>query len=498
VGLNAARVVRGAERVMRKIRMWCVAAACVATGMVACGGDDVAVPAPSGDAGADGGGTHDASGGDAPAPADAGADQTSPPPPVDAGADAPRGDAAHDGAPADAPAADAEGGMAAPARLLLTSNTTGASELVAVNVASGSIDGRLAFPADFGGTYTASPDPWLLEQSVAIPDGGGLHGSYVARLDRAQPWVIDSQWSVEGQDRPDGAADYADPDAVVVSAAHKAYVLRYTRNEIAIIDPSQATDAGTPTGYIDFSRYVHANDSDGRVELTAGVYVPSRGLVYVLLGNIDLNNVAPDGFTILCADTAPTIMAIDVATDTIVSLTGGDANGALPLLGYNPGLGLPLVYDRTNDRLVVVDSGCNAVADGGAGPIQQRMIEDVSLFTGAASSLLDANANGFPSGFVFLDPHRAIVQFDFTGTETFLWDPAQPALGPLVPNAPDAFVWDGADNLLGVASATNADGGTDTDVVSVRIADGKRSVLTTNPFTLAGGFLGSVDLWPHP
>jgi len=375
------------------------------------------------------------------------------------------------------------------AHLLLSYNGATSSELAAVNVASGAVDGRLAYPGFIGTTTTLAPDPYLLEQANDV----------VARLDRTQPWIVRSSWSVKLADRLEGGAAYSDPSAVVVGVGNKAYVLRYTRNQIAIIDTSQTADAGAPLGTIDLAPLLQAHDSDGTVEQTAAVYVPSKGLVYVLLGNIDRKKVSSDGFTILCAQTKATIVAIDVATDKVVKLAGGDTTGAIPLAGYNPVLGAGLWYDASEDRLLMMHAGCNQPAgDGGAGAVTSRMIEEVSLFTGASRRLLDLNASGFPSAFVFIDPRRAIVQLDYTGFETFVWDPSSPALGPAIPNAPDAFVYDGAGNILGVTSIYG-DGGvvTGIDVTSVRIADGKSTKLASNPFTLSGGFVGGVDLWPH-
>jgi hypothetical protein len=396
------------------------------------------------------------------------------------------GDAPNDARANDSSASDS--GSAT--RLLLSYNGATSSELAAVNVASGAVDGRLAYPGFIGTTTTLAPDPYLLEQANDV----------VAKLDRAQPWIMRSSWSVKLSDRQDGGASYSDPSAVVVGVGNKAYVLRYTRNQIAIIDTSQTADAGAPLGTIDLAPLVQAHDSDGTVEQTAAVYVPSKGLVYVLLGNIDRKNVSSDGFTILCSQTKATVVAIDVATDKVVKLSGGDTTGALVLSGYNPVLGAGFWYDASEDRLLMMHAGCNQPAgDGGAGPLTGRMIEEVSLFTGATRTLLDLNSSGFPSAFVFIDPRRAIVQLDYTGFETFVWDPSSPSLGPTIPNSPDAFVYDGAGNILGLTSIYG-DGGvvTGIDVTSVRIADGKKTKIASNPFMLTGGFVGGVDLWPHP
>lgn len=408
--------------------------------------------------------------------ADGGADATTSDASVDAAIDA-NGDASD--------ASDAGG----PPRLLLSYNGMTSSELVAMNVATGQVDGRLSYPGFIGTTWTGAPDPYLLEQANDL----------VVRLDRGRPWVPRASWNVTLSDRADGGSPYADPVAVVVGAGTKAYVLRYTRNQIAVIDMSQTADAGAPLGTIDLGGLVQPHDRDGLVEQTAAVYVPSRRLVYVLLGNIDKTNVSTDGFTLLCAQTTATVVAIDVDTDKLVKLAEGDATGAIRLAGYNPLFGGGFAYDDANDRLVLMHAGCNQSADGGTGPLVGRIVEEVSLFTGTTRRLLDANGRGFPSAFVFLDPRRAVVQFDFAGSSTFVWDPSQPTLGPAIPNAPDSFVYDGRGNLVGVTS-TYGDGGVTTriDVTQVRIADGNVKKLASDPFVLTGGFVAGVDLWPRP
>jgi hypothetical protein len=36
------------------------------------------------------------------------------------------------------------------------------------------------------------------------------------------------------------------------------------------------------------------------------------------------------------------------------------------------------------------------------------------------------------------------------------------------------------------------------NVVKVNIAKGTSTLLQSNPFTNNGGYLGGVDVWPHP
>ena len=90
--------------------------------------------------------------------------------------------------------------------------------------------------------------PWLLEQGVDV----------VARLDAAKPWLVDSSWNV-AEDIPDVFSN-ANPQAVIVGAGDKAYVLPYLRNAISVIDTSSAVDGGLPLKTIDLSALVQAGE----------------------------------------------------------------------------------------------------------------------------------------------------------------------------------------------------------------------------------------------
>jgi hypothetical protein len=407
----------------------------------------------------------------------------------DAGADATGGDVeAGDDAPAEVSSPDGDAGV--PRRVLLSYNGTSQSELVAFGITSKAVDGRLVYPGFIGAAQTSSSaDPWLLEQSNDV----------VARMDRVDPWVVRSSWNVAMHDQIDGGDTYSDPDAVVVSAGTKAYVLRFTRNDIAILDPSGTADGGAPMGSIDVSGQVQPA-GDGIVEMSAGVYVPSRKIVYVLLANLNRGNVGCNGYCLLCANTKATVVGIDVTTDALVDLNGSAPGIALTLNGYSPGIGQgTMAYDAQGDRLLVLHSGCNqpptpdAGADGGVGPLVQREVEELALATGQTRELLDLTQAPFPQQIVYIDAHHAILQTD----KAYAWDPTQPTLGAAIPNAPDSFAWDGVGSLVGVTARYGADGGpAGYDVVSVSVPAGTVTKLGADPFSLTAGFVGGVQLWP--
>jgi hypothetical protein len=379
----------------------------------------------------------------------------------------------------------------APPRLLLSMSGATTSELVAFNLVTHAVDGRLTYQG-FGTTSSTGSDPYLLAQQADV----------VMRLDAREPWKAVSTWSTAGSDRRDGGAAYSDPATVIVPSCGKGYVLRFTRNGIAVIDTTKAADAAPPESFIDLSGLLQAKDPDGLVEMTSAVYVPDQGRMYVLLANYDSTKIAPDGYTALCADTAPTIVGIDVITHQIVSLGGTGPGGSIALGGYNPALGSPLWYDAPGKRLLVLSAGCNLEdADGGAGAVSRRRVEEVDLATGQVKTLLLLDTRGFPASFVYVDATRAALSF--YGDGAFFWNPAAATLGAPIPGGLDFLASDGNGNVVGPRATYLADGGTAIEVVSVPFSDAGAidaaavTKLGENPFTDNRGFLSGAETWPR-
>ncbi len=418
---------------------------------------------------------------------DTGVDSPSESGPRDAGPDTTVGD---DGGP-DAAVDTGVDAPPPPPVVLLSMNNTASSELLVVDLTTNAKN-SLVYPSAFGTTFSRGADPYALEQKTDI----------VARLDARKPWNVVSSWSVALADRADGGAAYSDPLAIAV-AGTKGYVARYTRNRIAVIgDVTQVADAGAPAKAIDLSPLLQAKDTDGVVEATFAFAVPSRHMLYVLLGNIDRNLVAPDGYTLLCADTKALLVGIDTNTDQIVGLGGTGTQGSVVLAGYNPAFGVAgaaAVYDAANDRVLVLHAGCNAVlGDGGPGAVTKRVVEELKFGAGGqvtATTLLDVSTSGFPSAFAYIGPHDAVLGL---GIEVRKWDPTTTTLGALVANAPDtnAFAYAGNGALVGIKTNYLADGGQSLDVVRTQLGDGGTQTLMTNPFKDNTGFIGGVEVWP--
>ncbi|HSQ66813.1 MAG TPA: hypothetical protein VLM85_26520 [Polyangiaceae bacterium] len=387
----------------------------------------------------------------------------------------------------DAPASPDAGDATVPQRLLMTQIAT-KGELVAFNTQTKQVDGRLSFPGF--GVVVRSGGTYLLETGQDI----------VARLDPSQPWKVQSTWSVAMDDAFDGGESYADPIQIVQVSSSKAYVLRYNRNRIAVVDPSANADAGAPSSSVDLSSLMQAGDGDGHVDMSGAVYDASRQRLYVALANIDIHLVDPQGYFLLCAGTKSTLIAIDTTNDTLVNLGGTGPGGGVELAGYSPQMGFlgGVLLDAASDRVLVLSTGCNQpTTDGGTGALVGRLVEAVDLKANTTQVLLDASAQDFPGQIFYLDGTHAIAQFGYGPfATTFRWDPTQPSLGTAFATAPDLFDLDLAGNrMLGPETTFASDGGAGPmNVIGVDLGDGGVTVLGQNPFLESGGFLGNALL----
>jgi hypothetical protein len=372
----------------------------------------------------------------------------------------------------------------APPRFLVTIGSASAGEMAAVNTLTNAVDGRLTIPGKFGGNVeTGNREPFVIAQEADT----------VFRLDSREPWKTTASWNVKGDDAIDGGKPNANPAAVAVPACNKGYVLRFNRNKIAVIDTGEDVTNGTPKSFIDLTPQLQAADTDGIVEMTSAIWVESKKLVYVLLANVDLNKVAGDGYTALCATTKPSIVAIDPATDQVVG-------SPIMLEGYNPPLGTPFWYDWVKERFLVLSAGCNlAQDDGGPGAVSRRRIEEVDIASGTVKTLLSLDDQGFPGAFEYIDATHAAVGFF---GQAFYWDPTTTALGAPIPGGMDFFGNDGRGTLFGARATFLDDGGAGPiQIVSAPLVDGgfgDAAVIAQDPFTKNGGYMSSASVWPKP
>lgn len=373
-------------------------------------------------------------------------------------------------------------------RLLVSYNGSTSTEMVAFNLQSNAVDGRLVVPSFIGTTYVSSGDaPFFLAQAT----------DQVMKLDAKEPWKVVSSWNVSGPDKAQdgGVLDgYADPDTAVVTAGGKAYVLRYTRTKIAVLDTTQVADGGAPAKLIDLASLLDPKDTDGVPEMTAAYYHAGRKRLYVLLGNVDRHQFDPNTYALICSGLNASLIAIDTTTDALVSLGGTAPGGGIKLPGYNPLVGVKMAYDATNDRLLVLQAGCNVNIDAGT-PVnlQQREVDEIRLATGVANKVLDLNTPAFPTQFAQVSDKLVLVGM---GGRIFPWNTATAALGAAIPNAPDSFTVDQDGNLLGTSQSYFSDGGPGPLNVVRVTQDGGATKLGADLSTLKGGvYVGGVDLW---
>lgn len=378
-----------------------------------------------------------------------------------------------------------------PEQLLVTfGNSAGLGQTVVMNVATKAIEGTISFTGAGVTDARNTSALFLLEQGAHV----------VAKLDATKPWEVDSTWDVLGTDGPDsGNTEYnPDPVGVVVDSGTVAYVLRYERNNIAVINESMNVDAGVPSSTVSLATLVQTGDSDGVVDMTAGVYVASSKRLYVVLGNVDQNVAALYNNSTICnASLTSTLTAIDTTTNTVVSLGGSGPKGSIPLTYYDP---TSMVYDAPGGRLIIVSSGCYAkpaTVGGAVGDVTERGIEAVDLATGKSTSLLPLTATLFGgtfddvvTSFAYIDSTHAVVSFD--SSEVYSWNPTMTTVGSVIANAPGVFAYDGNGHLLGTSPPSTA-------VISVPIAGGTVTTLSTTGTTLGSSpYVSSVDVWPHP
>jgi hypothetical protein len=443
--------------------------------LAGCIGDDTVGPLPVPDSGS----SSDASGMDATTgPGDAGTDAADAAPlPSDSGQDA-AVDAALD-------ASDASVGPF----LLLSYYFDGYSDTQysAFNVPAATVQGGLGY-AQYGVNVSTNQAPWILEQANDL----------VLRMDPSAPWQPTYSWSLANVPQ---ATTFGNTDPFAVAeVGTKAYVLGYATDYIAVLDTSQAYDAGAPTKVI---ALVPDPDASGDLEAIALAYDASQSRIWVILGNANSPAYPP-----ICApEYHPFVVAIDTTTDEIVSGVQYSLQGYGTPLATNA-----VVFDSANDRLLIATEGCDDPVDAGeagvtAGTFDEAYIEQISLAPGADAGtdtiLLALSPSNSPAALVYVDETHAFIQ---TGNGTTnAWNPTQPTLGPAVANPPDTFVWDGQGHLLGPQSTLLPnDGGVSIAVVAVDPMDGGVTTLATNPFTplpanpFAQQTWQSVDLWPHP
>lgn len=377
--------------------------------------------------------------------------------------------------------------------VLLTKNETTGSEMVAVNVDTGAVDGRFADVGISG--VSAAGDLAAFYASTSRET--------VVRLNDTGPWTANATWSVGGGEAgPDSSAVAARPNEVLAVSASKAYVLLGGRNQLGVFDPS-ASGASTITSFVDLSSYLSPFDTDGNIEAVAGYYVGPRKRLYLLLGSVDETQKDLVGTGYVCTKVKARVIAIDVLSNEVVPMSDGGAT-SVELNGYSQAERDSLVYDPSVDRLLVMSRGCNE-----SGVIARRQVEAVNLASGEVTSVLALNDQPTPRSLVRVDSARIVIGFEGVSR---IWNPALPSLGEVIPGAPELFAYDGNEGLVGVRTLTGDagvlglqvvrtplpvnDGGLDgADASEAGSSTSTPVVLQAAPFSTLTGAVSRVQFW---
>lgn len=297
----------------------------------------------------------------------------------------------------------------------------------------------------------AHPDAQIHSDAVIRVSGGMVFvlnrflGDNVQRLDPAQGLRTRYQCST---------GNGSNPHDLIVVAPDKAYVTRYDRPELWIVDPSRADCDGFRRGVIDLSAFA---DADGLPEMDQMALVDGR--LFVTMQRLDRRR----GF----APTGPSRLAvIDVATDTVA--------GQVVLFGTNPfGDASGIVREPDTGRLVLATSGdLYRVGDGGLERVDPVALQAEGRFfvdeTTLGGNVLDFVLLSPTKGYAILqdaDLRNRLVAFDPTGAQSPRTLYSRKAFLPDLVLGPDGLVWL-ADQDLSAPGIRLFDPASDTEILS--------------------------------
>jgi len=194
-------------------------------------------------------------------------------------------------------------------------------------------------------------------------------------IDRANPSniakfnITDSStpvWQYSTQDPLDDASS-ANPHQIVFLNETKAYVLRYGRNTIWVVNPSATNSADFKIGEIDLSAYA---DADGAAEITMGVI--TGGKLFVAMQRLEYYSPVNTAY----------VAVIDTSTDTeIDTSTPGNTLKGIPLTIKNPNASMQYLAADNSIYIQAIGSYTAGEFIGG--------IEKINTSTYATSMIVD-------------------------------------------------------------------------------------------------------------
>ena len=256
------------------------------------------------------------------------------------------------------------------------------------------LDGTSAFvvTTDFQtGSFAVFP---VLQPEAVARNVERIHSDAVARAHDGIVYVV-NRLGGDNIQAIDPAAGYAtrwqcsvdngsNPHDIAFAAPDKAYVTRYERATLLIVDPTTGPDcAGFVRGEVDLSAFA---DGDGLPEMDQAVVIGGR--LFVTLQRLDRRNFfRPTDKSV--------IVVVDVATDTVV--------GAIDLTGTNPfAESAGLAPDPATGKIVLSEVGeFNRIDDGGLERI------DPATLTAEGFFVTEQDLGGNVSDVVIIDDHHA-------------------------------------------------------------------------------------------
>lgn len=256
------------------------------------------------------------------------------------------------------------------------------------------LDGTSAFvvTTDFQtGSFAVFP---VLQPDAVARNVERIHSDAVARAHDGLVYVV-NRLGGDNIQAIDPAAGYAtrwqcsvdngsNPHDIAFAAPDKAYVTRYERAALLIVDPTTGPDcAGFVRGEVDLSAFA---DGDGLPEMDQAVVIGGR--LFVTLQRLDRRNFfRPTDKSV--------IAVVDVATDAVV--------GSIDLTGTNPfAESAGLAPDPVTGKIVLTEVGeFNRIDDGGL----ERL--DPATLTAEGFFVTEQDLGGNVSDVVIIDDHHA-------------------------------------------------------------------------------------------
>jgi hypothetical protein len=270
-------------------------------------------------------------------------------------------------------------------------------------------------------------------------------------LDRDSPQTLAAIKEIHTSIGLDGGSEPSNPYAVVMVSETKGYIVRYDSNELMVVDVTKTNASGifTAQSVIDLTAFA---GSAGLARMVDGAFNPATNTAYIALERIDTH-------TLSCTDDA-LLVPINAATDQVVDRnTSGtvDVGDAIPLVGRNPS---NIVSDLANNRLLVVNQGCNE-GDGGARGADIDIVDlgASTVDAGVAVSVTAADLGATDIALLYANTMTAFV-FDHSWTKASF-------IPPWVP-----FVDVSGTTVIGISNDKTPDGGTNWGVYSVQTSGG--------------------------